>query len=48
MPPAVSVMASNVAQAIEEGVLDPFGGKFTIGELLGMKDYLPGIDATKP
>ena len=48
MPPAVSVMANNVAQAIEEGVLDPFGGKFTIGELLGMKDYLPGIDATKP
>ena len=48
MPPAVSVMANNIAQAIEEGVLDPFGGKFTIGELLGMKDYLPGIDATKP
>jgi len=48
MPPAVSVMANNIAQAIEEGILDPFGGKFTIGELLGMKDYLPGIDATKP
>ena len=48
MPPAVAVMANNIAQAIQEGVLDPFGGKFTIGELLGMKDYLPGIDATKP
>ena len=26
----------------------PFDGKFTVGELLGMSKYLPGIDAPNP
>ena len=30
------------------GDFDPFDGKFTDGELLGMSEYLPGIDAAKP
>ena len=48
MPPAVQIVAQNLVDAITMGDFDPFGGKFTDGELLGMSDYLPGIDAPKP
>ena len=48
MPPAVQIVAQNLVDAITMGNFDPFGGKFTDGELLGMSDYLPGIDAPKP
>jgi len=48
MPLAVQITANNIADAIANGVIDPFGGKFTDGELLGMSEYLPGIDAIKP
>ena len=36
------------SQAIKSGEFDPFGGKFTTGELLGMNKYLEGIDAQVP
>lgn len=48
VPPAVEIVAKNLEVAIKSGELDPFGGKFTVGELLGMNKYLPGIDAQVP
>ena len=48
MPPAVQIVARNLVYAITMGDFDPFDGKFTDGELLGMSEYLPGIDAAKP
>ena len=48
MPPAVQIVANNLIDAITMGGFDPFDGKFTDGELLGMSEYLPGIDAVKP
>jgi len=48
VPPAVEIVAKNLEAAITSGELDPFGGKFTVGELLGMNKYLPGIDAQVP
>ena len=48
MPLAVKIMANNLTDAITKGELDPFGGEFTDGELLGMSKYLPGIDAPNP
>lgn len=48
MPPELAELASTLQMKITSGELDPFGGKFNTGELLGMKDYLPGIDAIKP
>ena len=48
MPEEVSDIAVMIANKIHDGQLDPFDGKFSTGELLGMSDYLPGIDAMKP
>ena len=48
MPENVRMIAIKIAEDIKSGKLDPFGGQFTVGELLGMKKYLPGIDATQP
>jgi len=48
MPLAVKITANNLADAITNGVIDPFDGQFTDGELLGMSKYLPGIDAPNP
>ena len=48
VPPAVEIVAKNLETAIKSGEFDPFGGKFTVGELLGMNKYLPGIDAQVP
>ena len=48
VPPAVEIVAKNLEAAIMSGEFDPFGGKFTVGELLGMNKYLPGIDAQVP
>ena len=48
MPPAVQIVAKNLVDAITMGGFDPFDEKFTDGELLGMSEYLPGIDAAKP
>ena len=48
VPPAVEIVAKNLEAAIMSGEFDPFGGKFTAGELLGMNKYLEGIDAQVP
>ena len=48
VPPAVEIVAKNLEAAIMSGEFDPFGGKFTTGELLGMNKYLEGIDAQVP
>ena len=48
MPDNVKQIAMQVTADITSGKLDPFGGKFTDIELLGMNEYLPGIDAIKP
>ena len=48
MPDNVKQIAMKLTADITSGKLDPFGGKFSAGDLLGMQDYLPGIDAMKP
>lgn len=48
MPQDVAEIAMALEDAITRGTLDPFGGEFSDGDLLGMTDYLPGIDAIKP
>ena len=48
MPPTLATIAEELQTLITTGELDPFGGQFTTGELLGMSEYLPGIDAIKP
>ena len=48
MPENVKLVAQNIELAIKTGEFDPFGGKFSTGDLLGMNEYLPGIDAIKP
>ena len=48
MPKNVADIAIKITKQINDGELDPFGGKFTVGELLGMSKYLPGIDAPNP
>tara|TARA_B100000085_G_scaffold251158_1_gene247981 strand:+ start:1770 stop:2786 length:1017 start_codon:yes stop_codon:yes gene_type:complete len=48
MPKDVADIAIKITKQINDGELDPFGGKFTVGELLGMSKYLPGIDAPNP
>ena len=48
MPDEVADIAISLTNEIFDGKFDPFDGKFSIGELLGMSEYLPGIDAIKP
>jgi len=48
MPKDVADIAIKITKQINDGELDPFNGKFTVGELLGMSKYLPGIDAPNP
>ena len=47
MSPELAEEGLTIARKIHDGELDYFDGKFTVGELLGMQDYLEGIDATK-
>ena len=48
MPDNIAKIAVKITNQINDGKLDPFDGKFTVGELLGMSKYLPGIDAPNP
>ncbi len=48
MPEDVAEVAISLTNKIYDGTFDPFGGKFSTGELLGMSEYLPGLDAIKP
>ena len=48
MPPSVAALAAQLEGNIKDGTFDPFGGKYTTGELLGMNKYVKGIDASLP
>ena len=48
MPPHVAALAAQLQANITNGKKDPFDGKYTIGELLGMNKYVKGIDASLP
>ena len=48
MPPSVAALAAQLEGNIKNGTFDPFGGKYTTGELLGMNKYVKGIDASLP
>ena len=48
MPEDVAEVAISLTNQIYDGTFDPFGGKFSTGELLGMSEYVPGLDAIKP
>ena len=48
IPRKLKRLARELEDDIRDGKIDPFGGKFSTRELLGMSDYLPGLDAMKP
>jgi len=48
MTPSVAALAAQLEGNIKNGTFDPFGGKYTTGELLGMNKYVEGIDASLP
>lgn len=48
MPPHVAALAAQAEENILNGKLDPFNGKYSTGELLGMNKYVKGIDASLP
>ena len=48
MPPSIAALAAQLEGNIKNGTFDPFGGKYTTGELLGMNKYVKGIDASLP
>ena len=48
MPPHVAALAAQAEKNILNGKLDPFNGKYSTGELLGMNKYVKGIDASLP
>ena len=48
VPADVKAAAQKIALEIEAGSFDPFAGQFSVGELLGMSQYLEGIDAQVP
>ena len=48
VPADVKAAAQKIALEIEAGSFDPFAGQFSVGELLGMSEYLEGIDAQVP
>ena len=48
MPMDIASIAKQLEIEITTGIKDPFDGKYSIGELLGMNKYVDGIDATVP
>ena len=48
MPRKLKRLARELEDDIRNGKKDPFDGKYTIGELLGMNKYVKGIDASLP
>ena len=48
MPDKLKKLAKEIEIKITNGKLDPFDGKYSTGELLGMNKYVKGIDATLP
>ena len=48
MSPSIAALAAQLEGNIKNGTFDPFDGKYTTGELLGMNKYVKGIDASIP
>tara|TARA_B100000519_G_C14193766_1_gene414409 strand:+ start:154 stop:1170 length:1017 start_codon:yes stop_codon:yes gene_type:complete len=48
MPKKLQKIAKDLEIKITNGEIDPFGGKYSTGELLGMNKYVDGIDASLP
>ena len=48
MPRKLKRLARELEDDITNGKKDPFDGKYSIGELLGMNKYVKGIDSTLP
>ena len=48
MPRKLKRLARELEDDITNGKIDPFGGKYSTGELLGMNKYVKGIDSSLP
>tara|TARA_B100000925_G_scaffold184367_1_gene139253 strand:- start:45 stop:779 length:735 start_codon:yes stop_codon:yes gene_type:complete len=48
MPANVVAIAKDIEEKVMNGKIDPFGGKYTTGDLLGMNKYVKGIDSSLP
>ena len=48
MPNSIALIAKDIEKKVMNGEIDPFDGKYSVGELLGMNKYVKGIDASLP
>ena len=48
MPANIAAIAKDIEEKVMNGTIDPFGGKYTTGDLLGMNKYVKGIDSSLP
>jgi simple sugar transport system substrate-binding protein len=48
MPDNIALIAKDIEKKVMNGNIDPFDGKYSVGELLGMNKYVKGIDASLP
>lgn len=48
MPNNIVLIAKDIEKKVMNGEIDPFDGKYSVGELLGMNKYVKGIDASLP
>jgi len=48
MPDNIALIAKDIEKKVMNGEIDPFDGKYSVGELLGMNKYVKGIDASLP
>jgi len=48
MPDNIALIAKDIEKKVMNGEIDPFNGKYSVGELLDMNKYVKGIDASLP
>ena len=48
MPDNIALIAKDIEKKVMNGEIDPFNGKYSVGELLGMNKYVKGIDSSLP
>lgn len=48
MPNNIALIAKDIEKKVMNGNIDPFNGKYSVGELLSMNKYVKGIDASLP
>ena len=48
MPNNIALIAKDIEKKVMNGEIDPFNGKYSVGELLSMNKYVKGIDASLP